>query len=114
MQSTRQKITPFLWFDSEAEDAARYYISIFRNATMGTTTHYGKEGFEIHGKPEGSVMTVSFRIEGQEFVALNGGPVFKFNEAVSFVVVVIHRKKSIIIGKNCLRAATKTRNSAAG
>jgi predicted 3-demethylubiquinone-9 3-methyltransferase (glyoxalase superfamily) len=81
-----QKITPFLWFDNQAEDAAKFYVSIFDNSALGDVNRYGKEGFEVHGRPEGSVMTVSFRLEGQEFTALNGGPHFKFTEAISFVV----------------------------
>jgi len=81
-----QKITPCLWFDYQAEEAARFYVSLFPNSAMGAVTRYGKEGFEVHGRPEGSVLTVSFRLEGQEFTALNGGPRFKFSEAISFVV----------------------------
>jgi predicted 3-demethylubiquinone-9 3-methyltransferase (glyoxalase superfamily) len=81
-----QKITPCLWFDSEAEEAARYYVSVFRNAWIGKISRYGEEGFEIHGRPAGSVMTVEFEIEGQTFTALNGGPHFKFNEAISFQI----------------------------
>ena len=81
-----QKITPCLWFDGQAEEAAKFYVSIFKNSAVGTVSRYGKEGFDIHGRPEGSVMTVSFRLEGQEFTALNGGPHFKFSEAISFVV----------------------------
>jgi predicted 3-demethylubiquinone-9 3-methyltransferase (glyoxalase superfamily) len=81
-----QKITPCLWFDNQAEEAAKFYVSLFNNSAMGAVTRYGKEGFEVHGRPEGSVMTVSFRLEGQEFTALNGGPRFKFSEAISFVV----------------------------
>ena len=81
-----QKITPFLWFDNQAEDAAKFYVSIFNNSALGAVNRYGKEGFEVHGRPEGSVMTVSFSLEGQEFTALNGGPHFKFTEAISFVV----------------------------
>ena len=77
-----QKITPFLWFDREAEDAARFYVSIFENSEVESITRYGEEG----PGPEGTVMTVGFRLGGQEFVALNGGPEFKFTEAVSFVV----------------------------
>jgi predicted 3-demethylubiquinone-9 3-methyltransferase (glyoxalase superfamily) len=75
-----------LWFDNKAEEAAKFYVSIFKESGLGTVTRYGKEGFEIHGGLEGSVMTVSFRLEGQEFTALNGGPLFKFTEAISFVV----------------------------
>src|SRR6516164_6800365 len=81
-----QKITPCLCFDNQAEEAAKFYVSLFPNSAIGTVTRYGKEGFEVHGRPEGSVMTVSFRLEGQEFTALNGGPHFKFTEAISFVV----------------------------
>ena len=81
-----QKITPCLWFDDRAEEAANFYVSLFNNSAVGVVTRYGKEGFEVHGRPEGSAMTVSFRLEGQEFTALNGGPHFKFTEAISFVV----------------------------
>ena len=81
-----QKITPCLWFDSEAEDAAKFYTAIFKNSRIGRIARYGKEGKEIHGRPEGSVLTVEFDINGQTFTALNGGPVFKFNEAISFQV----------------------------
>ena len=81
-----QKITPCLWFDNQAEEAASFYVSLFKNSAIGAITRYGREGFEVHGRPEGSVMTVSFRLERQEFTALNGGPHFKFTEAISFVV----------------------------
>jgi predicted 3-demethylubiquinone-9 3-methyltransferase (glyoxalase superfamily) len=81
-----QTITPCLWFDDQAEEAARFYTSIFKNSRIGRISRYGKEGYEIHGKPEGTVLTVEFEIDGQTFTALNGGPVFKFNEAVSFQV----------------------------
>lgn len=77
-----QKITPFLWFDSQAEEAVRFYTSVFRNSKLGELTRYGKAG----PGPEGSVMTASFELEGMEFTALNGGPHFQFNEAISFVV----------------------------
>ncbi|HEV8286170.1 MAG TPA: VOC family protein [Chitinophagaceae bacterium] len=77
-----QKITPFLWFNNEAEEAAKFYTSIFKNSKIGTITRYGEEG----PGPKGQVMTVSFQIFGQEFTALNGGPQFKFTEAISFVV----------------------------
>lgn len=86
MQNTIQKITPCLWFDNQADEAAIFYTSIFKNSKIGRITRYGKEGFEIHGRPEGSVMTVEFELDGQAFTALNGGPIFKFNEAVSFQV----------------------------
>ena len=86
MANIKQRITNCLWFDSEAEDAAKLYTSIFKNSSIGAITRFGKEGFEFHGKPEGSVMTVSFHLDGQEFMGLNGGPQFKFNEAMSLVV----------------------------
>jgi len=75
-------ITPFLWFDTQAEDAAKFYVSIFKNSKILTTTRYGDAG----PGPKGSVMTVRFQLDGQEFIALNGGPHFKFTEAVSFSV----------------------------
>ena len=84
--ASMQKVTPCLWFDTEAEDAAQFYVSIFKNSGIDEISRYGKEGFEIHGRPEGSVMTVAFRLEGQTFTALNGGPQFKFTEAVSFQI----------------------------
>ncbi len=80
------QITPCLWFDNQAEDAARFYTSIFKNSKLGAISRYGKEGYEFHGQEEGRVMAVAFTINGQDFVALNGGPVFKINEAVSFQV----------------------------
>jgi predicted 3-demethylubiquinone-9 3-methyltransferase (glyoxalase superfamily) len=88
-----QKITPHLWFATEAEEAARLYVSVFSAApnaagvsTLGKTMRYGKEGFEIHKMPEGTVMTIEFTLADQKFIALNGGPIFKFNESVSFLV----------------------------
>jgi predicted 3-demethylubiquinone-9 3-methyltransferase (glyoxalase superfamily) len=80
------KITPCLWFDTEAEDAANFYVSIFKNSKITQISRYGQEGFEIHGKKAGTVMTAAFELEGQSFVALNGGPQFKFDEAISFQV----------------------------
>jgi len=79
-------ITPCLWFDSQGEEAARFYTSIFKNSKIGTITHYGDAGAGASGRPKGSVMTVAFQLDGQEFVALNGGPHFKFSEAISFMV----------------------------
>ena len=76
-----QKITPCLWFDDQAEEAAEFYASIFKNSRIGDVTRYGEAGHEVHGKPPGSVMTVAFELDGQAFTALNGGPLFKFNEA---------------------------------
>lgn len=81
-----QKITTNLWFDKQAEEAVNFYTSVFKNGKTGRVARYGKEGHEIHGKPEGTIMTIEFEIEGQQFVALNGGPHFKFNEAISFIV----------------------------
>lgn len=80
------KITPFLWFDHQAEEATKFYASIFKKSKIGKITRYGKEGYEFHKMPEGKVMTVEFQIEGQKFTALNGGPVFNFNGGISFVV----------------------------
>jgi predicted 3-demethylubiquinone-9 3-methyltransferase (glyoxalase superfamily) len=81
-----QKITPCLWFDDQAEEAAQFYTAIFRDARIVSITRYGEAGYEVHGKPAGTVMTVAFELEGQAFTALNGGPVFTFNEAISFQV----------------------------
>jgi len=78
------RITPRLWFD--AEEAANHYVAIFPNSSLGRIARYGRSGFERHGKKAGSVLTVAFTFDGEEFVALNGGPHFRFNEAVSFVV----------------------------
>jgi predicted 3-demethylubiquinone-9 3-methyltransferase (glyoxalase superfamily) len=82
-----QRITPCLWFDSKAEDAARFYASIFPKSKIVAVTRYGQAGHEIHGRPAGSVMTVEFELDGHSFTALNGGPVFQFNEAISFQVL---------------------------
>ena len=79
-------INPCLWFDNQAEDAAKFYTGIFKNSKIIDTSRYGKEGFEVHHQPAGTVMTVLFELEGQRFTALNGGPVFKFNEAISFQI----------------------------
>ena len=86
MQITRPKIMPCLWFDTQAEEAAKFYVSVFKNSKIGKLSRYGKVGQEVHGKKAGSVMTQEFEIEGLKFVCLNGGPHFKFNEAISFQV----------------------------
>ena len=86
MQVTHQ-ITPCLWFDDQAEEAAKFYTSIFPNSKAVAVTRYGEVGHEIHGRPAGSVMTVEFELGGHTFTVLNGGPVFKFNEAISFQVM---------------------------
>src|ERR1044072_1570452 len=84
--ATMQKITSNLWFDNQAEEAAKFYTSIFKNSRIGKISHYGSEGQEIHKKPAGSVMTVEFWLGDNGFLALNGGPLFTFNESVSFIV----------------------------
>jgi predicted 3-demethylubiquinone-9 3-methyltransferase (glyoxalase superfamily) len=81
-----QKITPFLWFNDNADEAVKFYTSIFKKSKIGKIARYDEAGEKAAGRPAGSVMTIEFEIEGQDFIALNGGPHFKFNEAVSFVV----------------------------
>jgi predicted 3-demethylubiquinone-9 3-methyltransferase (glyoxalase superfamily) len=81
-----QKITPFLWFDNQAEEAANFYVLLFKNSKIGKITRYEEEGSKVSGKAEGTVMTVEFQLDGQDFIALNGGPHFKFTEAISFSV----------------------------
>ncbi len=81
-----QKINPSLWFAHEAEQAVNFYTSVFKNSAIGQVLRYGEEGHEIHKMPAGSILTIAFTIEGQDFMALNGGPVFKFNEAISFII----------------------------
>jgi predicted 3-demethylubiquinone-9 3-methyltransferase (glyoxalase superfamily) len=81
-----QKITPFLWFNNQAEEAAKFYTSIFKNSRIGNVARYDQAAEKVSGRPAGSVMTVEFQLEGQDFIALNGGPHFKFTEAISFVV----------------------------
>jgi predicted 3-demethylubiquinone-9 3-methyltransferase (glyoxalase superfamily) len=87
MASIKNKITPCLWFDTEAEDAAKLYTTIFANSRIKQISRYTEAGREVHGKAPGSVMIVEFELDGQTFTALNGGPQFKFNEAVSFQVM---------------------------
>jgi predicted 3-demethylubiquinone-9 3-methyltransferase (glyoxalase superfamily) len=81
-----QRISPCLWFDSQAEDAARFYTTVFKKSKIGRIRGYGEAGREVHRKPAGSVMTVEFELDGQTFTALNAGPLFKFNEAISFQI----------------------------
>jgi predicted 3-demethylubiquinone-9 3-methyltransferase (glyoxalase superfamily) len=85
-QNKMQKITPFLWFDHQAEEAVKFYTSIFKNSKVGRIFRYTEQAAEKTGRPVGSVLTIEFEIESQKFVALNGGPLFKFNESISFVV----------------------------
>src|SRR5574341_2260047 len=84
--SDMHKITPFLWLDNQAEEAARFYTSVFKNSRIVNIARYGEAGAKASGRPMGTAMTVAFQLDGQEFVALNGGPHFKFTEAISFVV----------------------------
>lgn len=79
-------ITPHLWFDKEAEEAAKFYTSVFKNSKILETSHYGEAGKEVHGQDAGTVLSVSFELDGQRFTALNGGPLFKFSEAISFMI----------------------------
>jgi predicted 3-demethylubiquinone-9 3-methyltransferase (glyoxalase superfamily) len=81
-----QEMTICLWFDGQAEEAAKFYASIFPGAVIGQVSRFGKEGFEFHGKPEGTAMTVEFSLNGMKFVALNGGPLFRFTEAISIMI----------------------------
>jgi len=87
MASIGQKLTPCLWFDMQAEEAANFYISVFPNSRIKQISRYGNAGRDVHGKEPGSVMMVAFELEGQTFTALNGGPQFKFSEAISFQVM---------------------------
>jgi predicted 3-demethylubiquinone-9 3-methyltransferase (glyoxalase superfamily) len=88
-----QKINPCLWFNDEAEEAVEFYTSIFANSRIIGISRYGEAGYEVHGRPAGSVMTAEFELDGQTFTALNGGPIFKFNEAVSFQVMCETQKE---------------------
>src|SRR4030095_13032906 len=85
--ATTKRIQSCLWFDNQAEEAAKYYTGIFKNSKIGEITRYGEAGRETHKRPPGTVLTVAFELEGQPFTALNGGPQFKFNEAISFQVM---------------------------
>jgi predicted 3-demethylubiquinone-9 3-methyltransferase (glyoxalase superfamily) len=86
MATEFKRISPFLWFDRQAEEAANFYVSIFDRSHIGATSRYGKESAQASGQPEGSVMTISFELDGQAFTAINGGPHFEFSGAISFVV----------------------------
>jgi predicted 3-demethylubiquinone-9 3-methyltransferase (glyoxalase superfamily) len=83
----KSPIIPCLWFDHQAEEAAKFYTSIFKNSSIEQISRYGKEGHDVHGQEAGTVLTVEFKLNGQTFTALNGGPIFKFNEAVSFQIM---------------------------
>ena len=86
MPIAKHRITPCLWFDKEAEDAAKFYVSVFKNSKMGRIIRYSEVGTEVHGATPGSVLAVEFELDGQPFSGLNGGPIFKFSEAVSFQI----------------------------
>jgi predicted 3-demethylubiquinone-9 3-methyltransferase (glyoxalase superfamily) len=88
-----QKITPFLWYDNNAEEAAKFYLTVFDNSRITKTTRYDDESSKAAGRPVGSVMTIEFELDGQKFVAINGGPHFKFTEAVSFVIECENQEK---------------------
>jgi len=102
-----QRIAPCLWFDNQAEEAVNFYTSIFENSRIVKITRYGEEGAKVSGRPEGTVMTVMFLLDGQEFMALNGGPIFKFTEATSFVVNCESQGEVTIFGKNFQKAEKK-------
>jgi predicted 3-demethylubiquinone-9 3-methyltransferase (glyoxalase superfamily) len=107
MQIAAQKINPCLWFDTEAEGAAKFYCSVFKNSRMGRVSRYVNEGQEIHGKEAGSVMAVEFEIGGQKFAALNGGPHFKFTEAISFQVHCDDQQEVDYFWKNLIEGGTE-------
>jgi predicted 3-demethylubiquinone-9 3-methyltransferase (glyoxalase superfamily) len=86
IETNVEKISPFLWFDDNAEEAAKFYTSIFKNSRIMDTTHYGESAAEVSGRSKGTVMTMTFELEGEQFMALNGGPIFKFSPAISFLV----------------------------
>ncbi|HXX59037.1 MAG TPA: VOC family protein [Thermodesulfovibrionales bacterium] len=96
----KPKITPCLWFDSQAEKAVNFYISIFKNSKIVGTAHYGEAGAEASGRPKGTVMTILFLLEGQEFMALNGGPVFTFSPAISLAVNCGTQKEVDLLWEN--------------
>jgi predicted 3-demethylubiquinone-9 3-methyltransferase (glyoxalase superfamily) len=114
MSQRIQRITPFLWFDQDAEAAARFYVSVFDDARILHVARYGKSGAQASGQAEGTVMTVSFELDGQAFLALNGGPVFPLTPAVSFVVNCATSRRSTATGRRWPKAATSARSSAAG
>ncbi|MBX3253184.1 MAG: VOC family protein [Chitinophagaceae bacterium] len=91
---SNQKITTNLWFNRNAEEAVNFYMGVFKNSRIGRVTRYTKDGFEFHQMPEGTVMTIEFIIEGQEYVALNGGPHFQFSEAISFIINTANQEET--------------------
>src|SRR5206468_12259151 len=109
-----QKITPFLWFDDQAKDAVKFYTSTFKNSKIGRILRYGEEAAKVSEsrRPVGSVLTIEFELEGQKFTALNGGPAFKFNESISFVVNCETQQEVDIFGRNSLLMAVRNRSAA--
>ena len=107
-----QRISVCLWFDDQAEQAVNFYVSIFKNSRIGAVTRYDDEAARAAGRPKGSVMTVAFELDGQEFIALNGGPVFTFTEAMSLVVHCDTQSEVDASGPSSRPAVTKS--SAAG
>ena len=106
MSPITQKITPNLWFDREAEEAAKFYTSIFKNSRIDSIARATRAGFENHGLPEGTVMTVEFEIEGQQFIAINGGPIFKFTPAISFLIGCTSKEEVDFLWKNLAQGGT--------
>ena len=112
--ATMQKITSNLWFDNQAERQQNSIPLFLKTPECGKISRYGKEGFEIHKMPEGTVMTVQFYIEEQEFVALNGGPIFQFNEAISFIINCISQEEVDYYWGNLQKAEMRKHRFAAG
>ena len=112
MPTIKQKIAPCLWFDTQAEEAALFYTSVFKNSRIKQISRYGEAGREVHGKKAGTVMVAEFELKGQTFIALNGGPQFKFDEAVSFQVFCDSQEEIDYFGTNSAKAAR--RDPAAG
>lgn len=104
--SAHSLFTYCLWFNDQAEEAAKFYTSIIRNSSLGSIAHYGKEGFEIHKQPEGKVMTIDFNLGGSSFVGLNGGPQFKFNPSISFFVVCETEEETDQLWKEFINGGT--------
>ncbi len=112
MVTSHINIIPCLWFDDQAEEAAAYYVGIFSNARINKTTYFTEVGFEHHGKPAGSVLTVEFELDGQPMSALNGGPLFVFNEAISLQVMCDSQEQAT--GARWAPVATCAHSNAAG
>ena len=106
MEALKHKISPMVWFDNQAEEAANFYTSIFPNSEIDGSTRYVKEGYEFHGQPEGAVMTIEFTLDGKEFTALNAGPLFKINPSISFFATYENEQDVDRIWKNLLEGAS--------